>query len=305
MLLLCDFMKTFEVPELKYFVSFVDILGFRNILNNNLSFPGLSKIYRSIDRTLYGIREIHRTGKPNEFYDSLIPLEIDPYVYEILTYNFYNFSDSIILYISASDNKDEDIKRLGALCWITNVFIAKSILVGDNRVFELPLRAGIAYGPAVMDGINKIHIGKPIVDAYELAEHQNWMGGAIHPSVPQKILKSLIGSTNEIVEYNVPIREKDTDENGYKIPVKFALNWVQQHPSHSIMKKFHVMRPTVEDIGKSHVLKHNWGKKPENLIKKEETIKFIKTICSEYDKLFKKSFKKEFLDKMEKGRDHI
>lgn len=294
-------MKIFKVPEQKYFVSFVDILGFRNLLGNNPSFSGLSKIYRSVGRILYGIREIHRTGKPNEFYESLMPLEKDPYVYEILTNNFYNFSDSIIFYINASDDKEENIKRFRVICWITNVFIAKSILVGDSRVFELPLRAGIAYGSAIMDRINKIHIGKPIVDAYELAEHQNWMGGAIHPSVPEKILKPFIGSINEIVEYNVPIREKNTDKNGYKIPVKFALNWVEQHPSHQIMKKFHVMRPIFEDIGKSHVLKHDWGKKPENLIKKKETIKFIETICSEYDKIFKETFKKEFLNNMEKG----
>jgi hypothetical protein len=191
------------------------------------------------------------------------------------------------LFIETSNDAKDNIKRLTALCWITNVLIAKSILVGDKTVFELPLRAAISYGPLVVDTKNKIHVGKPLIDAYELSNALNWMGGAIHPSVPEKYIQSLVGYDNEIYDYNIPIKIKYLRKMGFsRNDIKYALNWVRQHPSHEAF--FPVMkgrkpRPLIEDIGKTHVNRHNWGIRRNNLRKRNWTMKFIKRICDEFD----------------------
>ncbi len=278
-----NFKDESKIDAGNYFVSFIDILGFGKLIENT-NFQVLKKIHLSVYRFLWGITKAHQTGKPNIFYQFYKSFPKILYIDKILEDNMYNFSDSIILYIKTSNDDEDNLKRFRSLCQITNIFIAKSI-IQDPRVFELPLRAGIAYGPAIMDKTNKIHIGHSINDAYELSESLNWMGGAIDYnfttglSVPEKFIKPLLGYDNEIIRYKkTPIKERKTSKEYYKD--LYVLNWVRQHPSHKEIDAGRY-RPTYNDIGKSHVDKHKWG---TEIRKCEETMKFVKMICDEFDK---------------------
>jgi hypothetical protein len=278
-------MKENGESDNSYFISFIDALGFKGLVNTNSQFPELQKVYRSTYRLIWGIREAHRTGNSNEFIRFLSPyIGNSRYVDEILTNNVFNFSDSIVIYIKGSNDYNDNIERLRSLCWVTNVFIAKSILSGDESVFELPLRAAIAYGPAVIDEENKIIVGKPITDAYELSNALDWMGGAIHPSVPEKYIRPLVGFENEIYAYPVPVKKLYMKENNSLARnIRYALNWVRQHPSHESfypIMRGRSPRPLLVDIGNAHVLHHVWGCERR---KRRNTMRFVERICDEYD----------------------
>lgn len=273
--------KNDEIEAGEFFVSFIDILGFGHLIKNK-NFPELEKIHRSVHRFLWGIKEAHRTGKSNQYFKFYEPFPEILYGEKIFE-NMYNFSDSIIFYIKASDDYSENLRRFRDLCFITNIFIAKSI-IQDPNLFDLPLRAGVAYGPAIMDKSNKIHMGPPIVYAHDLAESLNWMGGAIVDdsktgcSVPEEYIKPLLGYDNEIYRYkDTPIKKKN--KKGYPKEM-YVLNWVRQHPNHALIRDTGKYRPVYRDIGENHVKKHKWGKETK---KRDETLNFVKKICEEFD----------------------
>jgi hypothetical protein len=55
-------------------------------------------------------------------------------------------------------------------------------LIGLSIEREMPLRAGIAFGPCVIDPSRELYIGQPIVDAYDVEQAQEWVGAALHTS---------------------------------------------------------------------------------------------------------------------------
>lgn len=75
--------------------------------------------------------------------------------------------------------------------------VARVICVGLLNC--LPLRAGVAYGPVVINARKHIVIGQPIIDAYLTEGAQEWVGGAIHESYPR-----FIG--NYEFTYSVPVK---------------------------------------------------------------------------------------------------
>jgi hypothetical protein len=264
-----------DIETKEYFISFIDILGFENLILKNNQTPNLERVYLSVKRILHYLPQIHLTKETNDFYELYGPTPpLPPYAEEILTKNVYNFSDSIILFIESSSEFEDNVDRLNTISWITNAFIAESIIT-DKRVFQLPLRGAIAFGPATISPEKHIHIGQPIVDAYNLCNKLNWMGGSIHYSANKFVNKRICNFDRQIVEYKAPM------PNSYKDKKKiiYALNWVLQHPNKKDLEAGN-RRPRIEDIGYNHVMKHNWGKAED---KRDETMNFVEKICLEFD----------------------
>ena len=258
-----------------YFVGFIDVLGFSNLITNATEHTELISIYNSLRRSIHAIPDVHRTGQSNEFLYlySGTPGRLPPHTDTIFN-NVYNFSDSIIFYIKCCKDLNDNINRLSSMCWIMNAFIAESIIT-DPRLNQFALRGAIAYGPAIMDRDNRIHIGKPLIDAYYLSNNQEWMGGALHPTVPEEMIGSILGHDKQLFEYEVPTKDEYNEE------IKCALKWVQQHPCRRDLTSGN-RRPRVEDIGKSHVMKKDWG---TQIHKRDNTMNFVRNICNEYDSI--------------------
>jgi len=279
-----DYTVTFEPKECKndskpidkYFFSFIDILGFSKLIENNQNM--LQDIYESMIRTIRNLPDVHLTGDPNKSYEPAIKptksreIELPKFVPRILKENYTNFSDTIIFYIAVGNDEEENIERFRSICWTSNEFIAKSILKPNKPIFEIPLRCGIAYGDALIEDNVNVHIGQPLINAYRLSECQEWVGGAIHNSVPAKYIESTIGYNKELYEYKVPIKE------GKDIFSKYALNWVKHHYTvenhNSIRYKTYRDGPTLRDLG-YHVRQHDWGSES---VKRENTLDFIEKI---------------------------
>ena len=269
----------------KYFIGYMDVLGFRSLVMNK----DLQKVHKSLETILVELRNFYLTGM-SRLYGSFdmgtgYPTQVPSHKYskEILKDNIINFSDSIIFYIRCSEDEEENKVRFESICWLSNEFIAKSILTThDPNRFEIALRCGIAFGDAIVDKDNGIFTGKPIIDAYDLSECQQWMGGAIHPSVPIEYKEKLLGYDKELFIYPVPFELKENVKSTYNVDLKYSLNWVKHHPSlPNYFPNLKRLGPTLSDIG-GHVARYKWESK-DNYVKGRNTLDFVRRIDEEWN----------------------
>ena len=272
----------------KYFLSFMDILGYAKIVVENQS--QLEQVRDSLYTTIFHLRDFILTGRNNESFianiqeseEYLLKFPVPAYVKDILTNNFTVFSDSLIFYIEVNEKDCEDvvIEKLKSICWVSNHFIAKSILYKGN-LLSFPYRCGISYGDMVINKKNGIFIGQPFIDSYNVSESQEWMGGALHTSIPSKYYQAIVGINEELIEHEIPlnfnkIREKQLRSKSINI----ALNWVNHHPSDPDLENTPLRDgPTLADVGGHVRKKFKWRNGGiTGRIKGSNTLDFVKFI---------------------------
>ena len=165
-----------------------------------------------------------------------------------------------------------------------NSFIQLSILRPGKNTLPLAFRGAVAFGPAVIEPESGIYYGTSLLDAYELAEGQNWLGGAVHVTVGVRSLLKKVGNRHlegfdgQFLEYDgIPVDKTDHPN------VEFALNWVQMHPAcKEYFQGIAFRKPLRQDIIDGNLSYYKWGKGPREQKKKESTIAFAKKVCKAY-----------------------
>lgn len=299
-----------------YFVAVLDILGFKSLLQGNGDCADKNshyqKVYTTLDENFNALKDFfERKGvakggatknatwanQPTHADDPLKEVK-DPkkywQYYGEVCGNIVFFSDTIIVFIKAADSIEDKKVQLKALGDVVNDMIKMGALYpgGKNR-YQIALRGGIAYGMAVMDPKKNIIFGDPIIDATILSEGQKWMGAAAHNSL-NPILDSaeesdvLVGFNATFFRYKVPLKceylfgRRKMKSSSDKI--KYALNWVQSHPSLpgyvKEIEDYNYPRPLKIDLIDGNVGRYNWGKKT---IYKDNTLEFADSIFKEFD----------------------
>jgi hypothetical protein len=118
------------------------------------------------------------------------------------------FSDTLFLW---SDPVPADHIRREARLSAFLSLVAR--LIGNALAHELPLRAGVAFGPVLIAKRGTVILGQPVVDAYLTEATQEWIGGAIHDSFPRY-------ATSSGVDFNVPTKGTEA------MALTRALDWV-------------------------------------------------------------------------------
>lgn len=270
-----------EPKESNYLIGYLDILGFKDMIDNN----PLNTVYNSVHRVFKDLKDALDGKETKSFTRGDIPSHIEPYVKQLQLINSgsFIFSDTVIFFIESPEEEEESIKKFEALCWLMNKYIVKSILTPRDKdgkptkaIKSVAFRGAISYGPCIMDTADAIFLGQPIIDAYELAESQNWMGGIVDKSIDKKWVREIVGVDKkmfdkEIFDYCVPSCHQ---------PTKYALNWPQAHHDFFRWQKMGIplnSGPTIEDLT-GHINRHGWGDQEE---KKENTLKFARVVCKE------------------------
>jgi hypothetical protein len=192
-------------------VAICDILGFKSIIDRK-SLNELEDLYTQlmIDVAPDACESERHTFKKG------VGHKADKFVV-----NHAIFSDTIVLWLDIVETTD----KLDLKCFLSSL----CILIGLSFHFELPLRAGIAFGQCYMEPSKSIFIGKVIVDAYLTEQSQNWVGGSFHSScfnLPENLsFPTLYGIDNwgTLIEYNVPFKKKIGIKR-IKRPI-YAINW--------------------------------------------------------------------------------
>jgi len=118
------------------------------------------------------------------------------------------FSDTIFFW--SDEIAEEGIRREARLSSFVSM-IGRIILRG--LILGIPLRAGLAYGEVFVDSRKLIVVGQPIVDAHNVEESQDWVGGALHHSFP--VPAHAFGS---VTAYEVPTKLGAN-------PLRHAVDW--------------------------------------------------------------------------------
>jgi len=134
------------------------------------------------------------------------------------------FSDSIIFF--ALDDSKESFRKihskLNTFCWGT--------ISG-----MWPLRAAIGHGQLYADISKNLFLGSGIINAYEYAEQQNWIGSIVTPEANNRLNElgdDLSGWKGTFVKYPVPFRLQKERSKTFQLEL--------------FVSKIHHLRPDVK-----------------------------------------------------------
>ncbi|MCX5716910.1 MAG: hypothetical protein NTW44_01105 [Nitrospirae bacterium] len=186
-----------NVPKRQCFVGLFDILGFSDIVRNN-KLEDVWKTYSKIKSSASFIKDN---------LESLFKRKI---------INIDNFSDTFLMYTSDYSNMgqehiDECFNALLGVC---------DALFHSANTNGIPIRGAITVGELIVN--DGIHLGKPIVEAYEMEHKQDWIGCWICDDAIQLISKKLLQrhmDENLILKYKIPFK-------GGNIMDCYVFNWV-------------------------------------------------------------------------------
>ncbi|QJD87608.1 hypothetical protein [Cohnella herbarum] len=236
------------------FIAFLDILGFRDMVNSN-SHNDLEKIIESVieRNVLRAEKNVNKTLRDLKYDDVQI--------------SFLTLSDSIIIWTG-------DKNALSFVGFIMIVNILSAALMYDG----VPIRGGISCGPISIKQDKRQYLyGKGIVKAYNIEKKQDWSGVVIDPEVLKldELYNSkeieLLRSHNHIVDYKVPNKSGEMCEQP-------CLNWptglqllskMNRLEKIDIRSKFEMHKKSINDWGvENKILNtirfYNWVQEKEN-----------------------------------------
>lgn len=228
---------------IKCIVAEFDILGFKNIISKpkkNLNIKQIADSYEMYftRNILYSKENLKFKPKFQIFSDTA------------LTYQKYEEDNGA----KVRDYKEQLFDFFKHLCivMVNSIFAFTDSNFFANRISEFPIRGGISSGAMIIKHIENctpILMGKPIIDAYEWEQAQNWLGLSINPNSISNITNLLNGfsnfedttesveedywqkllDNNILVEYNVPTKIG---------PIKtFVVNFVPKHKQDILAKE--------------------------------------------------------------------
>jgi hypothetical protein len=150
----------------QYLIAVCDILGFSKLVDGNPLELVVDDVFGWFWKTLH--HSLHKNKFPDEISNRGL-LE----GHDLIGAAW--FSDTILLYTKV-DTDDAVQQLIMTVGWL----IFENIFHPPSRI-----RAGISYGEAFIDPANSVFIGKPIVEAYQLEQKQQWSGAALTISASQ------------------------------------------------------------------------------------------------------------------------
>ena len=111
------------------------------------------------------------------------------------------FSDTYLI-CGINDDEDSHYNVIETVAWLVSVTM-------DTQT---PVRAGVAYGEFYDKPENELYVGKALVEAYELEQAQEWVGGALSPKAARKTPQDAMC---HLKEYRVPLKTKTAASSSY------------------------------------------------------------------------------------------
>lgn len=205
-------------------VALCDILGFKDLVKSR----SLDSV---VDGTLGYLRKVMSHSVNKDKWPECTPSLADINRNSLIGVVW--FSDTILLWTKQDD--DENVRELiETTAW----------LLFESITGSLQIRGALAYGEAVIDSLNLLFAGLPIVEAHELEQRQQWSGAALAPSAVERLpsnVKNGLLTGWPIVQYDVPVKA------GGIIP-KWAINWTYGvHPGFCLNWSSQSVEPTESD----------------------------------------------------------
>ena len=196
-------------------IAYFDVLGFSNLVKDFQEHPDFIK------------ETFHKALAEGGQFNSLC--------------KFKYFSDSFIFY-TENDSLDSFVKIRD----VTMYFY--SIMFADYQTsLRFPLRGCLNIGKLYSDENNGIFFGQALIDAYHLAEGQNWIGYVLSENVLNR-LKELEPEDYKkqykscFKEYNVPYKKEPKNRKYYTYKINFLFKGSQDYSlPNKLCDRLHMM----------------------------------------------------------------
>jgi len=144
-------------------VAFIDILGFEEIVRTQ----DLNKLAQRLELALVdcvGLAVVHAELANSK--------GVQKVAWDKRVCGYFQFSDAILLY---SFN--------GSYSSCVNLIVSAWHLLRSLFAAQLPSRGAVSFGRLAVDVKNALFVGQPVIEAYRLAQAQDWCGAIVGPSV--------------------------------------------------------------------------------------------------------------------------
>lgn len=222
----------------KRLVAVADVLGF-STLTSRVDLPSLAMLYRE----LIGETESASRQRVDQSDGSEDRRRFPP--------KHAIFSDTILIWSEELPDPPsrENAGAPSAEVWDRAKRFFKAVIDVMQAGLErgLPIRVGIAFGDCVMNRSRGLYLGTPIVDAYLTEQRQDWVGLALHHSVPFRASEEALGTVKlpvsvehdglVFVDYPVPLKDREDP------PLRSTLNWLWFEGSDRLLKHYSSSAP--------------------------------------------------------------
>lgn len=173
-------------------VLYVDILGFKQLVSRE----PLENMVARFDRIYgaLGATAVYHEGREAEAVSVLATVERQDvinasgrsgnrFAFEAATQmTLFMMSDSVIVYSKPLSRADQDfIDQLSTILRLARTILFKLL---DNN---LPSRGALAFGEFHAEPADDIYVGRALVEAYDYAERQDWIGTLVAPSLSSDV----------------------------------------------------------------------------------------------------------------------
>jgi hypothetical protein len=214
-------------------VAYCDVLGFKRKIRKFEEGAGEGRLNIFVDN--YYNKIIEELKRQNSYH----PKEV------FSTW----FSDTFLFF-----TYDDSINSFGCLRGTFDVFCWMIISRG------WPLRGAIGFGQLYVDITNNIFLGSSIINAYEYAERQNWIGSIVTQEASERLR-----------ELDVDLSQWNTSFKEYSVP--FHENGEKILPEKLFVSKIHFNHP---EIIKSVEQMQQQASNEKDKIKYKNTLEFFK-----------------------------
>lgn len=187
-------------------VAFFDILGYRNLILNNKIEKTASIVLGIIDNLPSFVKSHVLWAIPKASAQEIANNILNQISWKI-------FSDTIF---SCLPFEKGGIKTLDIMKW--GIFLASCLSLQRTAFDEgLPLRGAISTGYYFLKG--GCFVGKPVIDAYDLCQEQDWAGGVLTENTGKEFRHIFEKTQSKKAAYNV-----DKFLSPYPVPMKNGRN---------------------------------------------------------------------------------
>ena len=182
------------------YVAVCDVLGFKSMLESVELKTLADRYFRLLALARTFVRELSNISPASGDRNNLVAHAV--------------FSDTLIVWSQPLQEEEYpgDLGSVSTFFYVCNAMIMAGIHM------RMPMRVGISWGQVCIHPQLSMFLGKPIAEAYNLEEEQQWIGGACHTScVDAPHFRRVDFPWRDVVEYDVPM-QKETRR-------LFALNW--------------------------------------------------------------------------------
>ncbi len=144
-------------------VALIDILGFKKIVRTS----ELSGLANKLEHVLVPCVQMAVTHAEKIVTDSVVRVDMTK-----RKSDYFQFSDTVLLY--SLDSSFNSCLSLVVSAWH---------LVRSLFAIRFPCRGAVVFGPLAVDAEKALFVGQSVIDAYEIAEAQDWGGAVICPCV--------------------------------------------------------------------------------------------------------------------------